>query len=246
MRMRCLLHLTLASSIGSIIIGLASSPVAAQSSGSSSQCIRNEKACDITTPCNPASTTSPTTFAPTGTPLTLSSSGNYFQPYLQGATPLLGESFEYLCHVCQPNRDKASWNPYGNAYCTLDTYTSLFETMYTNKNNVIRLQAIFNSSAGAGKEPCCSPFAHEQPYVQTGMTTQTDMTNNKTQWNINNIDITYINNLNLVVGAADQGHMIVEITLLIHGIPTTKTDLSIPITTAAWVLDRTSISPPFR
>jgi hypothetical protein len=84
----------------------------------------------------------------------MSNSGLYFQPYLQGAFPLLGESYEYLCHVCQPNLDNTSLNLNNDAHCTLNTFASLFASMKTNHNNVVRLNTIFNFSPGKYKAPC--------------------------------------------------------------------------------------------
>jgi PKD repeat protein len=202
MRMRCLLYLAMAPAVG--LIGLAWSPAAAQDAGP--VCTPDRAKCPLSPgyqkcPLPPASTS-----APIGSPLATSLSGLYFQPDTSGAIPLLGQSYEYLCHLCQPSRDQTSLNQSNDAYCTLNTFPSLFSTMSTNRNNVIRLEAIFNHSPGHKVAPCCAPFQDEQPFTRTSG--QWNLTSDPTKLNGQ-----YLADLDAVVNAAAKKNIVVEVTL---------------------------------
>jgi len=172
MRIRCL-RLALAAAVG---CGPACLPAAAQA-----------VSCQTTCPLPPAPTSTPI-----GTPVTVSGSGHYFDTYTTGTIPLIGQSYEYLCHVCQPTRD--------TTYCTLNTFPGVFSTMNANRNNVIRLETIFNHSPG--HQPCGAPFANEQPYLRRG-----------DKWDLTQLNPQYFKNLEAVVNAAANNNIVVEVTL---------------------------------
>ncbi|HXN58058.1 MAG TPA: PKD domain-containing protein, partial [Candidatus Angelobacter sp.] len=134
------------------------------------------------------------TCSPMGSPMTLSPSKHYFDAFSTSAIPLLGQSYEYLCHICQPERD--------STYCTLTTYPGLFTRMQTNRNNVIRLETIFNHSPAVSTGTSTVPFCHEQPYCYTNG-----------QWDLTWIDNNYITDLESVVCDASKKNMVVEVTL---------------------------------
>jgi hypothetical protein len=197
---------------GLLALGPASRPLVAQESSKAPMCTPDNNQADPTHCIKGNSTSCPllsrSTSEPTGPPLSLSQSGLYFQPYLNGAYPLLGESYEYLCHVCQPNLDNYTLNtppPTAppTATCTLNNFSTLLGTMNDNHNNVIRLEAIFSFSPGRYMTPCCQPYADEQPFVSTGTT----------QWNLNKINMTYLSNLDAVVHKAYDDKIVVEVTL---------------------------------
>jgi hypothetical protein len=61
----------------------------------------------------------------------------------QGTLALVGLSYEYLCHVKIPSTLATA-----GQYCDLSTYDSVFTTLRNDGNNVVRINAIFNSSPG--------------------------------------------------------------------------------------------------
>jgi PKD repeat protein len=131
-------------------------------------------------------------------PLKTSRFGHYFRPAGTETIPLIGQSYEYLCHVCQetvgpgPTRDQQ--------YCTLKTYPGLLSQMSANRNNVIRLETIFNHSPGF--VPCTVPYFDEQPFKLRG-----------NKWDLTMQNMHYFNNLEAVVNAAYNDHIVVEVTL---------------------------------
>jgi PKD repeat protein len=198
MRIRCLLHLALAPAIG--LAGFAWSPAEAQDAPPAG-CVVDPVKCPLgyqKCPLPPALTD-----APTGSPVAASLAGPYFEAYATGPVPMLGQSYDYLCHVCQPTRDNTSLNTTNDARCTLNTFASLFGNMRINSNNVIRVETIFNHSPGHSVPPCCAPFQNEQPYTRSGG-----------KWDLRKpLNGQYFIDLETIVNAAAKDNIFVEVTL---------------------------------
>jgi len=132
--------------------------------------------------------------SPTGAPVAPSSNHHYFV-YNGQTVPLLGMSYENICHICLLPTQFAS------QYCSLTNYPTVFSTLNGNKNNIIRLVAIFNSSPGFHLQG--SPFPHEQPFVWNG-----------SRWDLSQpIDSTWLKDIEAVVCSAYSNGIIVEVTL---------------------------------
>jgi PKD repeat protein len=164
--------------------------------------------------CTDACTLPTDSCQPTGTPIARSSSGHYFDvpsyftPYTPPTIPLLGQSYEYVCHICAPNRDPI--------YCTLNTFHGLLDWEQQNRNNVIRLQAIFNHSPGLSDPSqygCNVPFQHEQPFFRDATQSKWDLRKIDNLHNNNGSANNYLSNLEAVVCRAYNNHIIVEVTL---------------------------------
>jgi PKD repeat protein len=95
------------------------------------------------------------TCSPVGYPIKLSPSKHYFETYTTAPTPLVGFSHEYLCHIPLPASLQAK-------YCSLQNYSQRFTEMANARNNVIRIETIFNHSPGT--EISTGPFTDEQPF----------------------------------------------------------------------------------
>jgi len=174
--------------------------------------------CSLTPSCS----LPPPSCSPSGPPVTLSPSKHYFVTKTAGPSPLVGLTPEYLCHVCQPLRQ--------DQYCTLGNFRARFCEMQSSRNNVIRLETIFNHSPGLGANcnddghpnrcpglplGACCPFDHEQPFRYAG--------NNK--WSLNkpkapgssvlvaDLDAQYLTNLESVVCDAYSKDIVVEVSL---------------------------------
>jgi hypothetical protein len=123
-----------------------------------------------------------------GSAITVSTSGRYFNSDNIPATiPFLGQSFEYLCHICQPTTSDE---------CTLENFPTLFSTIKPSSpkiNTIIRLETIFNSSPGISHCGASAVYTHEEPFKHQGQ-----------RWNLTAMDGTYFNDLEAVVAAA--GH----------------------------------------
>ena len=162
--------------------------------------------------------------SPIGSPVTLSPSKHYFETYTTAPIFLVGLTPEYLCHVSQPSRQ--------DQYCTLDNFPARFSEMQGSRNNVVRLEAIFDHSPGwmtrcndnnnisrcpgLPASGCCGTvFVHEQPFRYAG--------NNK--WSLNkpkspgsselvaDLDAQYLTNLESVVCNAYSKNIVVEVSL---------------------------------
>jgi PKD repeat protein len=164
--------------------------------------------------CTDACTLPTDSCAPTGTPIARSSSGHYFDvpsyftPITPPTIPLLGQSYEYVCHICAPNRDPN--------YCTLNTFHNILDWEQQNRNNVIRLQAIFNHSPGLSDPTqygCNVPFQHEQPFFRVASKSKWDLKKIDNMHNNNGSANNYLSNLEAVVCRAYNNHIIVEVTL---------------------------------
>ncbi len=132
------------------------------------------------------------TCSPTGAPVALTSNHHYFS--YKGATlPLLGMSYEYLCHIAQPQR--------AAQYCALSTFASVFSILQADKNNLVRNYSILNHSPGMGAYG--APFANEQPFVYVAG-----------KWNLGQLDTVNLGNLDRVLCDAYNKGIIVELTLL--------------------------------
>ena len=132
--------------------------------------------------------------SPTGSPVAPSSNHHYFV-YNGQIAPLLGMSYENICHICLLPTQFAS------LYCSLTNYPTVFSTIHNNKNNIIRLVAIFNSSPGLHLQG--SPFPHEQPFVWNG-----------TRWDLSQpIDPIWLRNIEAVVCSAYSNGIVVQVTL---------------------------------
>jgi PKD repeat protein len=163
----------------------------------------------------------------TGSPVTLSPSKHYFQGFKanQKMNFLVGLTPEYLCHVSQPTRE--------GEYCTLKNHVARFKEMSTNRNNVFRLETIFNHSPGwmtvcntpahpdacpglPVKACCGTVFDHEQPFHYI---------TSKNKWCLNrpaskgsstltaDLDCQYLANLEQVVCDAYLKDIAVEVSL---------------------------------
>jgi PKD repeat protein len=135
------------------------------------------------------------------TPLTVSPNKHYFDPRIGATIPLIGQSYEYLCHVCQPTLATSDTPTRDQAYCTLNNFPTVLGTTNQNRNNVIRLQTIFNHSPGW--KPCMSPFPNEQPFRRVG-----------SRWDLTlPLNSHYLDNLVAVVDAAYHDNIVVEVSL---------------------------------
>jgi len=134
-------------------------------------------------------------------PVALSSRNHYFG-YNGQVLPLIGISYEYLPHVCL----YSSVNPQlVNQYVNLTNYQTVFSTLASNHNNIVRLVAIFNSSPGFHDQNNTAPFPHEAPFVWNATLKKWDPSQP--------IDPTWINDLEAVVCSAYSNDLIVEVTL---------------------------------
>jgi len=126
-------------------------------------------------------------------PVALSGTSPQYLSWQGSVLPLLGISYEYTCHLSQPQRrDK---------YCTLENFDEVFADLQANKNNVIGLWTIFNHSPGTMAYG--APFKEEQPFVLID-----------SKWDLRRISETYLDNLERVVCAAYNRKIVVEVTLL--------------------------------
>jgi PKD repeat protein len=140
----------------------------------------------------------------TGAPVTLSPSKHYLQGFtLPGPTILLGQSYEYLCHIDQRHQN--------SKYCALGNYKARFSEMQTSWNNVIRIQTIFNHSPGTVVDSDHVPYTDEQPFRRAG-----------NKWSLYTLsggnvlldkDGQYFNNLDDVLCDAYTKGIVVEVTL---------------------------------
>jgi len=132
--------------------------------------------------------------SPTGAPVAPSANHHYFV-YNGQTVPLLGMSYENICHICLPS-------PYNNDYCSLTSFDQpVFSTLQANKNNIVRLVAIFNSSPGFHLQG--SPFPHEAPFVWSG-----------SRWDLSQpVDPVWLSNIEAVVCSAYSRGIIVQVTL---------------------------------
>jgi len=128
-------------------------------------------------------------------PVALSAGGHYF--VYQGKTiPLLGQAAEYLCHVRQPDR--------AASFCTLDSFAATLDEMARNRNNLLWVWAILNSSPGVGNAARHAPYANEGliPAAVAG-------------WDLSQpFNDTYLANLERVVCEAYRRNVVVAVTLL--------------------------------
>ncbi|MBV8199469.1 MAG: hypothetical protein JOZ15_02490 [Acidobacteria bacterium] len=74
----------------------------------------------------------------------MASNNHYFfagswASYGSQALPLVGMSYEYLCHVSIPGA-------LGSQYCSLGNFQTTFANLENNLNTVVRVNATFNSS----------------------------------------------------------------------------------------------------
>ncbi|HSS76052.1 MAG TPA: PKD domain-containing protein [Thermoanaerobaculia bacterium] len=140
-----------------------------------------------------------------GTPVTLSPSKHYLQGFtLPGPTILLGQSYEYLCHVNQRHQN--------GKYCALVNYPARFSEMQTNWNNVIRIQTIFNHSPGTEVDSDHMPYTDEQPFNRSNgkWSLYTLAPDGKVHFDRNP---NYFSNLDDVLCDAYHKGIVVEITL---------------------------------
>jgi Cellulase (glycosyl hydrolase family 5) len=148
----------------------------------------------------------PYTGSPPGMPVTPSQNQRYFQMMGWGATPgtvpLVGMSYEYLCHVLIP-----ASNPLATQYCQLTNYRSVFRQLSNAANNIVRINVIFNSSPGMSNGNGL-PFADEEVFSLDSHTGQQG-----TIWDLSRIDQTYLANLEIVVCTAYTMGLVVQITL---------------------------------
>jgi hypothetical protein len=130
-------------------------------------------------------------------PITLSgnssSTGPRYFSWQGSVLPLLGISYEYTCHLAQPQRR--------DRYCTLENFDGVLADLQANRNNVIGLWTIFNHSPGTMAYG--APFQDEQPFVRV-----------EGKWDLRRIDETYLDNLERVVCAAYNRKIVVAVTLL--------------------------------
>jgi hypothetical protein len=126
-------------------------------------------------------------------PIKLSGTNPQYFSWKGSLIPLMGISYEYLCHIAQPQRQ--------GAYCTLENFDSVLTALKAQKNNVIELWTIFNHSPGAMAYG--APFQDEQPFVAVDG-----------KWDLRQISGTYLKNLESVVCAAYNREIFVVVTLL--------------------------------
>ena len=175
-----------------------------------------------------------------GSPIQLSPSKHYLLPYGKPATFLGGQSYEYLCHIPQPERK--------STYCTFDptststgpsaNYKDRFSAMQQHKNNVIRIETMFNHSPGwetkcnnpnanppvtlcfESGSPCCGEvFVDEQPFRYVCENNASGHC--KRKWDITNRDAAgkiqlnknYLDHLDQVVCDAYSKNIVVEVSL---------------------------------
>jgi len=139
-----------------------------------------------------------------GAPVSLSPSKHYLQGFtLPGPTILLGQSYEYLCHIDQRHQN--------SKYCALGNYKARFSEMQTSWNNVVRIQTIFNHSPGTVVDSDHVPYTDEQPFRRAG-----------NKWSLYTLsgsqvvldkDDQYFNNLDDVLCDAYNKGIVVEVTL---------------------------------
>ena len=155
----------------------------------------------------PSCSTDPTTVAP----IAASPTNPRYLAYKGQTAALIGVSHEYTCHILQPERN--------SLYCTLANYPTVFSTLNTRKNTVIRLWAAFNHSPGrdfqARKSPPGPdvPFANEHPFKYANGKWDLNVVDSP-DINLTNLNVTYFNNLEAVVREAFCKDIIVELTLL--------------------------------
>ena len=145
--------------------------------------------------------------------MTLASNNHYFYAgswasYGSQPLPLVGMSYEYLCHVSIPGA-------LGSQYCSLANFQTTFANLENNLNTVVRVNATFNSSPGiqdSNPNPQGQgfvPFQDEQiyPWFYSNPSLGT------IYWDLSQTDQTFLNNLERVVCSAYQHGLVVEVTL---------------------------------
>jgi hypothetical protein len=147
-------------------------------------------------------------------PVTTSSPNNHYfinSCGNEGGTsiPLLGISFEYLCHISIPPT-----SPLAAQYCSLSNFQTIFYISQSNNNHLVRINTIFNSSPGVqlgnvNQSHQIVPFNDEQPYPWS----YTNINTGTFAWDLSQIDTTFLNNLEAVICGAYQQNLVVEITL---------------------------------
>jgi hypothetical protein len=145
--------------------------------------------------------------SPAGAPVSASQNHRYFEisgwGQLQGTVPLLGMSYEYLCHVLIPTS-----NTLATQYCQLANYQTIFRQLANASNNVVRINAIFNSSPGVSLGNGV-PFADEEVFsIDSSMGPQ-----GSGDWDLSRVDQSYLQNLEMVVCTAYTLGLVVEVTL---------------------------------
>jgi|GEM_PF-1725828 len=178
-----------------------------------------------------------------GTPIKLSASKHYFKYKSNASFNLLGETFEYTCQI--PRTVKGVPNAVYDQYCTLDNYRrdpnnsqappGVLDLMKSKKNNVLRLEALFNHSPGGGPKPLTSPrkvLDCEQPFPFDGSprnangalipctatpaspTNSWSLVKNDGTKMVADLDPRYFNNLEAVVRYANGLDIVVEVSLV--------------------------------
>ncbi len=153
-----------------------------------------------------AAQTCPYTTLPPGMPVSASQNHRYFQIVgwggSPGTVPLLGMSYEYLCHVLIP-----ASNPLAAQYCQLSNYPTVFRQLSNAANNIVRINVIFNSSPGMSNGNGL-PFADEEVFSKDSHSGQQGTT-----WDLTRVDQTFLNNLEMVICTAYTMGLVVQVTL---------------------------------
>ena len=185
------------------------------------EAIANAKTCagtvtDCATPPLPAQP------PPGSRALQISKKGHYFDSSTTSTTiPLLGLSYDYICHICQKTNDAS--------LCTLNTFPRVFDELrpqnfdyatpaLNNNLSVLRLTTIFNSSPGASACTCVYTDTNTKPPTKytvraPAFPNEEVYRVNGRRWHLNRLNRAYLTILDHVVGAANAKGIVVEVTL---------------------------------
>jgi hypothetical protein len=140
--------------------------------------------------------------------LSLATNKQYFS-YNGQATPLIGLSSEYLCHIDQPGTAFGGVVTPNNEYCTWQNYRTFINRLQTSGLNVLRLWVGLNHSPGRERSSAVAtdphgPYLNEQPFTYNSGTQK---------WDLNTPDTVFWDRLKCVIGYAGTKGVIVEVTL---------------------------------